>query len=42
MRVRKSLDDGNGGVIALCEWGKHDPIENIEAVYKSWNEKIYL
>jgi hypothetical protein len=28
-RVRKALGDDNGGVIAQCEWGKFDPIENI-------------
>ncbi|MCC6487930.1 MAG: hypothetical protein IT364_10560 [Candidatus Hydrogenedentes bacterium] len=28
-RVRKALDRGNGGVIAQCEWGIRDPLENI-------------
>lgn len=40
LRVRKALEDGNGGVIAQCEWGKSNPIENIEAVFKAWEEKI--
>ena len=36
LRVRKSLDDGSGGVIAQCEWGKGNPPENVEAVFASW------
>lgn len=36
MRVRRALDDGTGGVIAQCEWGKDNRRENIEAVYKAW------
>jgi len=39
-RVRRALDRGNGGVIAQCEWGKHDPYENIEAVYDEWLKPI--
>ena len=35
-RVRKALDRGNGGVIAQCEWGKDNPRENIEAVFRAW------
>jgi uroporphyrinogen decarboxylase len=35
-RVRKALDDGTGGVIAQCEWGMHDPAENVAAVYDEW------
>ncbi len=35
-RVRSLLDDGSGGVIAECEWGKFDPAENIRAVYEAW------
>jgi len=38
MRVRRALDDGTGGVIGKCEWGKYDPKENIEAVFKAWLE----
>lgn len=37
-RVRKALDHGNGGVIALAEFGINDPYENIEAVYDEWNK----
>jgi len=35
-RVRSALDDGKGGVIGQCEWGKGNPKENVEAVFKSW------
>ncbi|MBI2303061.1 MAG: methyltransferase [Armatimonadetes bacterium] len=35
-RVRAALDDGHGGVIAQCEWGKRDPYANIEAVFEEW------
>jgi hypothetical protein len=35
-RVRSALDDGLGGVIAQCEWGKDNPQENIEAVFEAW------
>jgi hypothetical protein len=36
MRVRSALDDGSGGVIAHCEWGKDNSKENIRTVYKTW------
>ena len=35
-RVRAALDDGRGGVIAQCEWGKANPPENIAAVFEAW------
>ncbi len=35
-RVRDVLDDGTGGVIAQCEWGKDNSRENIEAVFEAW------
>jgi len=35
-RVRTALDDGSGGLIAQCEWGIHDPKENILALYEEW------
>lgn len=38
-RVRRAFDDGSGGVIAQCEWGKRDPRENVEAVYETWLEE---
>jgi len=34
--VRSALDDGSGGLIAQCEWGKDNPAVNIEAVFKAW------
>ena len=37
-RVRKALDDGRGGVIAQCEWGKNVNREAVEAVYATWDE----
>jgi len=37
-RVRAALDDGTGGVIAQCEWGKDNSLENIETVFKAWME----
>ena len=37
-RVRRALDDGRGGVIAQCEWGLKDPVENVLAVYEAWDE----
>ncbi len=38
MRVRRALDDGSGGLIAQCEWGKDNPTENIDMVFKAWLE----
>lgn len=35
-RVRNALDDGTGGVIAQCEWGKDNSKDNIEAVFRAW------
>lgn len=40
MRVRRLLDDGTGGVIAQCEWGKNNPTKNIEEVFRAWIEPI--
>jgi uroporphyrinogen decarboxylase len=37
-RVRQALDDGQGGLIAQCEWANDTPAENIEAVYAAWME----
>ncbi|GMU92785.1 MAG: hypothetical protein AMXMBFR4_18430 [Candidatus Hydrogenedentota bacterium] len=37
-RVRAAFDDGVGGLIAQCEWGLHDPAENIAAVFEAWLE----
>ncbi len=38
--LREILDDGKGGVIAQCEWGKENPDENVRAVYEAWAEPI--
>lgn len=35
-RVRHALDDGAGGVIAQCEWGKDNSIENVRIVFEAW------
>lgn len=40
MRVRRAFDDGKGGLIAQCEWGKDNSIENVRAVYNAWLEPI--
>ena len=37
-RVRKALDDGTGGVIAQCDWGKNDRMENMESVFEAWDK----
>ena len=37
-RLFRALNPQDGGFIAQCEWGKHDPIENIMAVYSTWDE----
>lgn len=37
-RVRSTLDDGAGGVIAQCEWGKDNSLANVRAVYQAWLE----
>jgi hypothetical protein len=35
-RVRAALDDGRGGLIAQCEWGKQNPAANFHALYEAW------
>jgi hypothetical protein len=37
-RVRAALDQGEGGVIAQCEWGIDTPPENVNAVFETWLE----
>jgi hypothetical protein len=37
-RVHRALGGEEGGVIAQCEWGKDNPQENVEAVFKAWDE----
>jgi len=41
-RVRAALDNGQGGVIAECEWGNDVPRANVEAVLKTWQEDTVL
>lgn len=36
--VHDALGGEQGGVIAQCEWGKDNPRENVEAVFKAWDE----
>ncbi|MCL4488632.1 MAG: hypothetical protein M1570_10955 [Chloroflexi bacterium] len=36
-RLRSAFDDGSGGVIAQCVWGKDAPMNNIRAVFDAWN-----
>lgn len=36
---RALLKNQRTGVIAQCEWGSHDPNENIEAVFEEWNKQ---
>jgi uroporphyrinogen decarboxylase len=40
MRVRRALDDGTGGVIGQCEWGKDNPRDNVETVFRTWLEPV--
>lgn len=40
LRVRRALDDGRGGVIGQCEWGKDNPRRNVEAVFEAWLEPL--
>jgi len=37
-RVRAALDDGCGGLIAQCEWGKNNPALNIATLFETWAE----
>lgn len=39
-RIRRAFDNGTGGVIAQCEWGKNNPVKNIEAVFNAWSEPL--
>lgn len=39
-RVRSALYSDEGGIIAQCEWGKNNPVQNIKAVFKAWNNQI--
>jgi len=37
-KVRRVFDEGDGGLIAQCEWGKENPAENVRAVFEAWME----
>jgi uroporphyrinogen decarboxylase len=39
-RVRRAMDKGSGGVVAKCEWGNEDPVENIIAVFEEWDKPL--
>jgi len=36
-RVKEALWMPQGGIIAQCEFGLNDPVENIETVFETWN-----
>ena len=36
-RVKNALYSDRGGIIAQCEWGKNNPVQNIKAVFETWN-----
>ena len=38
-RVKSAFSRCEGGVIAQCSWGLHDPKENIEAVFSEWDKE---
>lgn len=40
LRVKKAFQGQTGGLIVQCEWGKDNPKENIEAVFKAWQTPI--
>lgn len=37
-KVKETLWMPEGGIIAQCEFGLQDPVENIEAVFETWDE----
>jgi uroporphyrinogen decarboxylase len=39
-RVRRALEGTGGGVIAQCEWGKDNSRQNVEAVFRAWEEPL--
>jgi len=38
-RVKSALSSDKGGIIAQCEWGKNNPMQNIKTVFKAWNNQ---
>ncbi len=39
-RVRRTLADPRGGVIAQCEWGTRVPIDKIRTVFAAWDAPL--
>lgn len=39
-RVKSALYSGKGGIIAQCERGKNNSMQNIKTVFKVWNNQI--
>jgi hypothetical protein len=39
-RVKEALWTPKGGIIAQCEFGLKDPVENIEAVFETWESIV--
>jgi len=39
-RVKEALWRAEGGVIAQCEFGLRDPVENIETVFQTWESIV--
>lgn len=39
-RVKNALWTAEGGIIAQCEFGLKDPIENIETVFETWDSIV--
>lgn len=39
-KIRSLFDDGRGGLIAQCEWGKDNSFNNIKTVYETWDNKL--
>ncbi len=40
LQIRKVLESPEGGVIAQCEWGKGNPLDNIVAVFEAWEKPL--
>jgi hypothetical protein len=40
LQGRAAFGFGTGGLIGQCEWGKDNPRENVESVFRAWLEPI--
>jgi len=38
--LRKNLDDGQGGLIAVCRWDAEMPFENVATVLEEWRQPV--